>query len=442
MIPLTLSRLLNGSRPSDHPVALRGGAVLTFSRFAADVAGLDGRVRALGHRRIALACRDSYAFAVGLFALLHSGVEIVLPPNNQAGTLHTMRDAFEFLIDDAFVAACEPATAALHPLDPERPALTFFTSGSTGAPKCVAKSLGMFEREAAVLESVWGPSIGSNPVLSMVPHQHVYGLTFKLTWSLAAGRPFSTETHEMWETLIAAMKPGAVVVSSPAHLGRLGGLAPFAERDRPSLVFSAGAPLSLAAADETETVLGVRPTEIFGSTETGAFATRSQMREDEPWQLLPGMGMRCNGDGRLDLLSPFIGSDWFETADVVEPIDNGFRFRGRADRVVKIEGNRVSLIEVEQAIARLPWASAAAAVLIPGDPGRLAAAVVLTDSGRERHAALGAFRFGRLLRSALSDRYEPASLPRLWRFVDELPGTDLGKRRDADIRALFETLHP
>jgi acyl-coenzyme A synthetase/AMP-(fatty) acid ligase len=440
MIPLTLSRLLDGSRAGDHPIAFRNDVPLTFARFGADVAGVATRTRALGCRRVALTCRDSYAFAVGLFALLHGGIDVVLLPNVLPGTIQAMRDRFDHRIDDAFVAGCEPATASFGPLDGERPALTFFTSGSTGTPKPIVKSLGMFEREAEALEAMWGASVGPGPVLAMVPHQHVYGLTFKLTWPLAAGRPFASETHELWESLLTALPAGGVVVSSPAHLGRLGGLAPVPGARRPSRVFSAGAPLSPAAAADAEAILGRRPTEIFGSTETGAVATRRQTDGDDPWRLLPGVAMRCADDGRLSLSSPFIGGGWFETADIVEPCADGFRFRGRADRIVKIEGKRVSLTDGEQAIAQLPWVSAAAAIVIPGDPARLAAAVTLNDGGGERLTALGAFRFGRLLRKALSDHHEPAATPRLWRFVDELPTAELGKRRDADIRTLFETI--
>ena len=69
MTPVTLSRLLCGSRPDDHPIACRDGATLIYARFAADVAGTKEKIRRLGHRRIALACHDTYNFAVGLFGL-------------------------------------------------------------------------------------------------------------------------------------------------------------------------------------------------------------------------------------------------------------------------------------------------------------------------------------------------------------------------------------
>jgi hypothetical protein len=58
--------------------------------------------------------------------------------------------------------------------------------------------------------------------------------------------------------------------------------------------------------------------------------------------------------------------------------------------------------------------------------------------GRERLAALGTFRFGRLLRKGLADMLDPASAPRYWRFVEALPSAELGKRRDGDILKLFE----
>ena len=185
-------------------------------------------------------------------------------------------------------------------------------------------------------------------------------------------------------------------------------------------------------------MLGSLPYEIFGSTETGAIAIRRQHAPGEPWRLLPGIEARTGDDGCLLLRSPFVGPDWFATADLVELTTDGFHFLGRADRVVKVEGRRVSLPEVEQALVALPWIDAAAAVLLPGATERLAAAVVLNAQGRERLAAVGAFRFGRQLRHALASSQNPEGRPKRWRFVDALPLQSMGKRRDADIVALFQ----
>ena len=439
MTAIALSGLLATGRRANHIVAFQNGDARGFDRFTAEVGGVATRAAAQSHRRAALVCRGSYAFTVGLFGLLHSDCEIVLPPNGQSGTLESLCDHFEFLVDDDFVRDSEPAPAAGRiRLDATRPSLVFFTSGSTGAPKRIVKTLALLEREISALDSVWGQTTGHGTVFATVPHQHIYGLTFKILWPLAAGRAFADETDDLWENLLARVTPGATLVSGPAHLSRIGGLSPLPEAQFPSRIFSAGAPLSYDAAVEVTEILGRLPTEIFGSTETGAIATREQAVADESWRLLPGIAMRQCDDGRLSLRSPWVSEDWHETSDVIEPAPGGFRFLGRADRIVKIEGKRISLPEIEKTLSRLPWITAAVATLLPGSPDRLAAAVVLNDQGRERLAALGGFRFGRQLRAAMASTQEAAGMPRLWRFVDDLPPQDgMGKRRDSDIRALF-----
>jgi acyl-coenzyme A synthetase/AMP-(fatty) acid ligase len=432
-----LSSLLRERRQDREPVSFRGVDAIAMAQLAAQAKGLAARVRSAGWKRAALLSRDSYNFALGLFGLMHGGCEVVLPANHQPGTLEAMRGNFDQLIDDDGLRDVSGQEGDLEPLDASACGLTFFTSGSTGAPKRVAKTLAMFERETQALQTLWNDG-GQSTVFATVPHQHVYGLTYKIMWPLAAGRPFRAETDEIWEALLAALTPQAVIVSSPAHLARMAGLKPLAPGRRPLRIFSAGAPLTLEAAIDAERVLGVRPTDIFGSTETGTIATRQQRSTDEPWQLLPGLAMHCGEAGRLRLLSPHVGEEWVETDDLVAPAAGGFHWLGRADRVVKIEGRRVSLNALEDALTNLPWVESAAVIGLPGHHRRLAAAVVLSGEGRARLTATGRFRFGRLLRAALADGLEPASTPRVWRFVDRLPSAELGKRRDSDILKLFE----
>jgi acyl-coenzyme A synthetase/AMP-(fatty) acid ligase len=437
MKPSMLSHLLRDRRQDAAPVAFKNGEAISYARFAAEAASLAARARSAGWKRAALLTRDSYNFALGLFGLMHGGCELLLPPNHQPGTLEAMRGSFDILIEESLLRDIRGQETCLDPLDAAACSLAFFTSGSTGASKRITKTLAMFDREAQTLHQIWHHD-GKGAVFATVPHQHVYGLSFKIMGPLAAGRPFHAEMHEIWEILLAALTPGAMIVSSPAHLARMAGLAAVSPDRRPSRIFSAGAPLPYDATLEAERVLGIRPTEIFGSTETGAIATRQQTSENEPWQLLPGLAMRCGEEGRLNLLSPFVGKDWIETADLVAPVAGGFHWLGRADRVVKIEGRRVSLGALENALMELPWIADAAVIGLPGNPVRLAAAVVPSTEGWERLAALGKFRFSRVLRMGLADKLEPAGVPRLWRFVEALPAAELGKRRDSDILMLFE----
>ncbi|WP_372395051.1 AMP-binding protein [Azospirillum sp. HJ39] len=436
----------------DRPLASSSGGVIGAARFRADVAANALRLRRAGCRRGMLVTTDAYWGAVGLFALWLAGSEAILPPNAQPGTLEGLRGGWDMLVGDGSPAAepflrLEPGEGGL-PLDAIDPAspLTVFTSGTTGAPKRIAKTLEHLEREAAAVEAALGAVVPAGAwVQATVPHQHVYGLAFRLCWPLASGRPFAGMAHDLWETATAALGGGDVIVSSPAHLTRLEGLARLPADRRPSLILSAGAPLPERAARLAADLLGTVPTEIFGSSETGAVALRHRVGgiADPPWRPLPGTRVERMEDGGMRVLADHVPGGKHEGADRIDmAADGGFRFLGRADGLVKIEGKRIGLTEVERRLCGLPGvADAALTVVDRGEDGearlRLGAVVVPDPAGAERLAALGPFRFSRLLRRDLAATQEPAGLPRLWRFVDRLPTGPLGKRSAAALAALF-----
>ncbi|WP_188263073.1 AMP-binding protein [Azospirillum tabaci] len=427
MTAIPLSCLLAVGRPDDAPVAVG----VTFARFRADVAGNAARLK--GCRRGLLVAADGYWGAVGLLALLHAGAEVTIPPNAQPGTLAALTADGAVPVGGDLRPGGEGM--ALAPLDPGTP-LTFFTSGSTGEPKRVVRTLGMLEAEALATEAVLGRLAGPTArVHATVPHQHVYGLNFRLLWPLVTGRPFASAMHELWETALAALDAGSVLVTSPAHLTRLAGIAPLPPSRRPALVLSAGAPLPESAAREAAAIFGTPVTEIFGSTETGAIAHRRREAGDPSWRPLPGVVAGRTPDGRLRVGATHVEGREHVGSDLVEMAgDGGFRVLGRADRIAKVEGKRVSLPEVEAQLRRSPLVADAAVLTLE----QLCAVVAPSAEGAARLADLGAFRFGRLLRRELSAVLEPAGLPRRWRFVSRLPDGALGKRRHADIAALFE----
>jgi acyl-coenzyme A synthetase/AMP-(fatty) acid ligase len=442
-----LAALIAGARPDTHPIAFHKGETITLARLRGDVAHNADLLLAGRIHRGALVCADAYPFIVGLLALIRIGAGVILPPNEQPGTLRGLQPDFDALV--TYSDAAHPAhrivlgpvgaEAAPFDFDPARSFVTFFTSGSTGEIKQVRKTMTHFELEAAALEELWCDRVGSAHIFGTVTHQHVFGMTFRLMWPLLAGRPFESELHTAWEPLLTSLTPRSVIVSSPAHLTRLGGLEPLPADRRPAMVITAGAPIPEAAANEATAIFGCIPIDVFGSTESGVIGWRDCVAESELWRPFPGVEIGAGTDGVLLLRSRHAsGNGWTPQADRIALSGDGrFRLEGRVDRIVKVEGKRVSLERMERSMIALPWIAETVVVSLGGTRLYLGAVARLTSLGENEIARLGKFRFERLLRRELAQTEDASVLPRRWRFVEAIPMDGLGKHRLADIRALF-----
>jgi acyl-CoA synthetase (AMP-forming)/AMP-acid ligase II/3-hydroxymyristoyl/3-hydroxydecanoyl-(acyl carrier protein) dehydratase len=451
---MALSNLLCGAADLSAIVAVSGERRIDLVRLRCDVGRNADALRVRGCRRGLLAARDTYWAAVGMLALFQAGAVVVMPPNALPATLSSLAGEWDCLVCDeetagiadqhVLVAGCS-AAAPLRSLESEACVLELFTSGSSGEPKRVVKTLGQMEREAGIIESLLSPYLSTRGVVTgTVSHQHLYGLSFRLFWPLCSGRAFDPVVHEFWESLVHRGVGGGAVIASPAHLTRIPGTFAGSAGNRPGVIVSAGAPLPQAAALETQRLFAAPVFEIYGSTETGVIAWRLRENSGEAWRPIPGATVQQSADGRVLLASPLLAAGTrHEGNDRIELLPDGrFHLRERTDRIAKIEGKRVSLAEVERRLLDLPDVASASVVVLPGGEPCLAAAVVVTPAGARSLTETGAFRFGRSLRKQLGAFLEPASLPRRWRFVPALPSGPLGKVRAEDLVALFDELKP
>jgi acyl-coenzyme A synthetase/AMP-(fatty) acid ligase len=196
---LSLMQLLVTGRPPEWPVAWvedgRNSRLISWAEFHRRITNLAHDLALRPERNWLLACADPYDFAVALFAVWHAGRRALLPPSLREGAIAEVRDQADGMLDTLPASTDAPANVTLAPLDPARAGLDLFTSGSSGKPKRVAKSLAQLDVEIATLEQLWGDeNPASEPVLATVPHHHIYGLLFRLLWPLSAGRPFDSET--------------------------------------------------------------------------------------------------------------------------------------------------------------------------------------------------------------------------------------------------------
>lgn len=421
-----------------------GSDTLSWGDFAARIAALAAQLRAGSATKYALACEQPHHFLIGLLALWQAGRTALIPPNFQAASVAQLGAP---VLDDAMVQNATPSIEALLPLDPRHCHLALFTSGSSGEPKRLVKTLAHLDAEIARLEQLFGAQLGDASILATVPHHHIYGLLFRLLWPLAAGRAFDCATianpEELREQL--ARYPAHALISSPAHLARFPELMNLADwQPRPRAIFSSGGPLSADTALAYATHLGQAPIEVFGSTETGGVAWRQRdgSAEREWWTPLPDVAVSQDADGALILNSPFIADGNWRMDDAIELRPNGrFQLGSRLDRILKVEGKRLSLPEMEDQLSRHPWVARAALTPLPG-AGRLGAVLVLSEPGAQALAQEGKRAIGQTLRTHLGTRFDRVLLPRRFRFVPAIPLSDRGKISVSVLQTLFEAHDP
>jgi len=446
---LPLHSLLAGRRNDDRPVCHDGQKLVRWREFSGQIAAQAAALKQREESRWLLIADDPQRFSVSLLALLHAGKQVVIPPNTQSGTLAALADAYDAIVD-AQIEGAGASPSDLAAIDPQQASIDLYTSGSTGQPKRLRKTLAQFEAEIAALEALWGAALGNAAIVATAPHQHIYGLLFRLLWPLSAGRIFDTVTCAHPDTLSERLAllgelrdfGDCALVASPAQLSRLPMLVPLDSlAPAPKMIFSSGGPLPAATAAAFHRQFGRAPTEVFGSTETGGIAWRRQegQTDSEVWTPLPGVEVAGAADGALLLRSPFLAdrAPW-RMDDAIEPRPDGrFRLRGRLDRVVKIEEKRLALPDMEAQLLAHPWVSDAAAAALQGQRQSVGAVAVLTAEGKEELAAQGKRHVTQQLRRHLAAHFDAVLLPRRWRFPDRLPSDARGKLTQAALAALF-----
>ncbi|MEZ9682574.1 AMP-binding protein [Vibrio splendidus] len=455
---ISLSELLSQNRAPESIVCFDDNSEITWQTFNDDLSQLVNLLSSSPFQRVAICTQDSYLFSVAFLACAVSKKHIILPGNYQPCALAELSEHFDcLLVDDSIgevevsdvrniqtllnsnTEAQQPLTDNLPDIDLAAIQLTLFTSGSSGTPKAINKTLEHLDIEIAQLNKNWGDLLKGNRVHSTVSHQHIYGLLFRVLWPLCSGVPFARHNLEYPEQILSHANKQSVLISSPALLKRLKHETKSAQL---AGVFSSGGPLPTESAHQSRSLLGHLPIEVFGSTETGGIAFRQQESAQTPWQLFDCIEASLNSENCIKLLSPYIDkNNWYQTADECEMVSsNQFILKGRTDRVIKIEEKRVSLVEVEKRLEQLPWISEC--VVIPfEEPERLilASVLILSEEGQAKLATMSKGKFWLMLRSDLRKWLEPIAIPRKYRVVDEIPLNSQGKRLTSHIEQLVKS---
>jgi acyl-coenzyme A synthetase/AMP-(fatty) acid ligase/3-hydroxymyristoyl/3-hydroxydecanoyl-(acyl carrier protein) dehydratase len=340
---------------------------------------------------------------------------VVLMPDGQTATVESMIDAGCSVWTDDASDVSERAEHQFQRTD----GVYFATSGSTGDAKFIFKSFSQLEAEVeCLIESLPDP-IGC--VGGTASHQHIYGFLFRVLIPLVKNRPFAEYRWSYPEQIEGAVKMRSdwLVIATPAHLQRLGNLS--LREGEVALVVSSGAPLMKNTALEAKAKFQSDVLEVFGSTETGGIALRSQSAGEHSWRLLAPVVYHSDTNS---IESPWCGRQVLSDQLSFQK-DGSFSLGPRTDRIAKVGGKRVSLAKIETVLESQANVDRARVFAI--DDSRIGALVKITSDDDISSYVEQARNVTTRLKTSLLNDFEATVTPKVWRVVTEMPSDARGK---------------
>nr|WP_232542048.1 AMP-binding protein [Nocardia bovistercoris] len=290
-----------------------------------------------------------------------------------------------------------PAARPARTWIPDAAFLLVATSGSTGAPRPLARTAASWYDSFPAFTRLTGIEPTDRVLLTGPLHatMHLFG-TLHALWRGAC------VTDDAARATVAHAVPAILreIVTAATEL-------------RTAIV--AGIALDEGAVAAAR---GVRIIEYYGSAEVSLVAARCV---PEPLRLFDGVRARVR-DGLLFVRSGYTvlgGPTWHPVGDLAELGPDGtLRVRGRGDGVINVGGTTVVAEDVERILGGLDGIAAVAVVGAPHPVfGEIVTAALELDETRELA----------LVRSAARGLFTKEAMPRRWVAVSALPRTASGK---------------
>lgn len=380
---------------------------VTFGEFKKFVFGQKKEFEKQQAANVVLLCEDYFEFAVNFFAAIFARKNIYLLTDktrlNQLG--------FEYILPN-MPEACDGEFAG--DFDSADIMINLFTSGSTGVPKNIGKTLRNLEIEAqATIDEFDLPQ--SAVIASTTSSAHSYGVAFNFILPFYGGFRINQKKIEFPEQF--DIQEDYVLISTPSFMEKLAKY-DFVFDNAPKKIFLAGAKLKDETYDYFARFSDV--IDIYGSTETGNIAFK---RGGGIFTSICGVEVCGTQDGRITVRSDFFPAEKMVLNDIVEKISGrDFVLKKRTDRIVKILEKRISLDELENNLRKHPSVEDCHCFVYDE---KLCCAVV-SDDVTKKPADFKRF---------LADFSE--ILPKKWRILDEIPKTVSGKIDSEKLKKIF-----
>ncbi|BCS88453.1 AMP-binding protein [Pseudodesulfovibrio sediminis] len=293
--------------------------------------------------------------------------------------------------------------------------ITFFTSGSTGAPKPSTHDYDLHVQETIALAEIFRDR---KRIVSYVPRHHIYGFLFSILLPKVMGVEVRWEAPQPFPGMTSSLRDGDLIVAFPLLWEKLTEMhATFGHGLHGA---TSTGPCSAQVITSLKAHGLDRMYEIYGSSETGGIGYRTSPQDN--YTLLPHWKKT---DSDSVLLRPHSDEDLhrYELQDLLKWQKDTFIPERRTDNAVQVAGINVYPSRVRAALLEHPDVDDCAVRLMRPDEGqRLKIFIVLAKNAQEDMDAS--------LRKWAKERLSPHEQPMIWTFGPKLPVNSLGKQTD------------
>ncbi|MCZ9937746.1 AMP-binding protein [Brachyspira hyodysenteriae] len=311
--------------------------------------------------------------------------------------------------------------------------VNFYTSGSTGYPKLIEKTLKQFEAEATKIVNQFTENIKDSLFLYTVPHYHSYGFVFAvLVPFMLEAKCINNRINYLETVNNFADYEKITIVTTPAFLKRI---------DKSSLkiksnwyLFSSTGMLEEKVNDLCKEIFGTDVTEIYGSTEAGAMAYRRRS-ENQLWTRLSVVKLKVDENGSIECCSGYTGENfWIHVGDVVNmKNEDEFELLGREDSIVKIEGKRISVQQIDRQILMDKHFKDSYTIYCKSDKREYIVSFIVMNNKNRNSEDMKKYVI-----DYLKGYFETVVLPKKIYFVDSIPRSEIGKIDRKALDAIME----
>ncbi len=429
-----------------------GLAPISYKQLVDDIALVYSHVSKLPQDDILIFVQDTYWFFVFMLATSYTNKSLYVPGSSQElyikdiatssmiyitddvlaeGLLDCSSVDINDIIDDTIERTSIEDFINRELVQNTKMKFVFFTSGSTGKPKLIEKRFDYLDYEAQCLAKAAYQNANKSIFATTAAHHHLYGFTHAMLQPFLFGAPFLRKKITFIESLNNLKDFDLItLITTPGFLKRIDENS--ITIDTSWYIVSGTEVLHQDTFDMVKKIFDTEVFEFYGSSETGVVA-RKLRNEGAHFKVFDEVEIALSQDKELMIKASYTGDEYVCIGDLAE-IKDGLYFNllGRANDIVKIDGKRIGLSDINLKICENDLVKNAATIL-----GKRAGRDIVVSFVVPKEASMLSVPYRErtsMIQKYLYEYFDRGVAPKKVIFLDEIPLSAAGKVDNVVLR--------